>query len=68
MYFLQDFYIPKIQKLTFHLPHVRIIGKHHFGNMRQKELKRRSYLQDILCRCDSVERVVSRFAHQIQYE
>ena len=28
----QDFYIPAIHKLAFHLPHVRIIGTHHFGN------------------------------------
>ena len=38
--FHQDLYIPAIQKLAFHLPHVHIIGTHHCGNMRREAFKR----------------------------
>ena len=30
--FRQDFYINAIQKLVFHIPHLRILGMHHCGN------------------------------------
>ena len=30
------FYIPEIQKLEFHLPHVRILGKNHHVNKRRE--------------------------------
>ena len=31
--FHTSFYIPAIQKLAFHLPHVRILGTNHCGEM-----------------------------------
>ena len=31
--FHTSFYIPAIQKLAFHLPHVRILGTNQFGEM-----------------------------------
>ena len=34
------FYIPAIQKLDFHLPHVRILGTNYCGEMRRTEFKR----------------------------
>ena len=34
-------YIPAIQKLAFHLAHVRILGKNHCGEMRRTAFKRR---------------------------
>ena len=65
-YFHVSFYIPAIQKLDFHLPHVRILGTNHCGEMRRTALKCRELFQDVLCRCDYAERVVAIFAHQIQ--
>ena len=68
MDFNQEFYIPEIQKLAFYLPHVCILGMHHCGNMRREAFKRRSDLQDVLCRRDYAECVVAIFAQQIQSE
>ena len=52
----------------FHIPHVQILGTNHCGNSRQTTFKRRKSLQDMLCRSDYSERVVARYAHQIQSE
>ena len=64
--FCNSFHIPAIQKLAFHLPHVRILGTNHCGAMRRKAFKRRELFQDVLFRRDYAERVVARFDHQIQ--
>ena len=61
-----SFYILAIQKLAFHLPHVRILGTNHCGEIRRTALKRRELFQDILCRRDYDERLVVGFAHQIK--
>ena len=45
-------YIPSIQNLDFHLPHVRIIGTNHCGAMRRTAFKQRELSQDVLCRRD----------------
>ena len=66
--FHQVFYIPAIQKLAFHLPHLCIIGTNHCGNTYQEAFDRRSEFQDVLCCSDYSERVVSIFSQQIQYE
>ena len=66
--FHNSFYIPAIKKLAFHLPHVRILGTNHCGEMRRKAFKRRELFQDVLCRRDYAERVVASFSNQIQYE
>ena len=54
--------------LAFHLPHVRILGTNHCGEIRHTAFKRREWFQDVLCRSDYAERVVARFANQIQSE
>ena len=61
-----SFYIPAIQKLAFHLPHVHILGTNHCGEMRRTAFKRRELFIDLLCCRDYSEGVVSSFAHQIQ--
>ena len=61
-----SFYIPDIQKLSFHLPHVRILGANQCGEMQRTAFKRRKLFQDVLFRCDYTERVVAIFVHQIQ--
>ena len=61
-------YIKEIQKLAFHLPHVRILGTHHYGNTRRESFKCHRLFQDVLCSFDYANRVVARFAQQIQYE
>ena len=66
--FRTRFYIPAIKKLAFHLPHVRILGTNHCGEMRRTAFKGRELFQDILCHYDYTERVVSIFSHQIQSE
>ena len=45
------FYIPTIQKLAFHVPHVIIIGTHHYVKTRREEFQHRESFQDVLyCR------------------
>ena len=63
-----SFYIPSIQKLSFHIPHVRIIGTNHCGELRRTAFKRRELFQDILCCRYYDERVVASFDNQIQSE
>ena len=64
--FNTSFYIPAIQKLAFHLPHVRILGTNHCGELRRTAFKRRELFQYVLCRCDYAERAVARFSHKIK--
>ena len=59
-------YIPAIQKLAFHLPHVCILGTNHCGAMQLTAFKRHELFQDVLCRCDYADRVVASFSYQIQ--
>ena len=66
--FNTSFYIPAIQKLDFHLPHVRILGTNHCGEMRRTAFNRRELFQDVLCCRDYAERVVASFSHKIQSE
>ena len=66
--FHTSFYIPAIHKLAFRLPHVRILGKNHCGELRHTAFKRRKLFQDVLCRRDYAERVVESFANKIQSE
>ena len=60
------YYIPAIQKLDFHLPHVRIFGTNHCGEMRRTAFKQRELFKYVLCRRDYSERVVVSFDNQIQ--
>ena len=66
--FQTSIYIPAIQKLAFHLPYLRILGKNHCGEMRRTAFKQRELFQNVLCRRDYAERVVSSFANQMQSE
>ena len=66
--FHTSFYIPSIQKLAFHLPHVRIIGKNNCGEMRRIDFKGRELFQDVIFLRDYAERVVTRFANKIKSE
>ena len=66
--FRTSFYIPSIQNLAFHLPHVRILGTNHCGEIRRTAFKRRGLFQNVLCRRDYADRVAARFDNQIQYE
>ena len=66
--FRTSFYIRSIQKLAFHLPHVRILGTNHCGEMRRTAFKGRELFQNVLCHRDYAERVVTIFANQIQLE
>ena len=63
-----SFYISAIQNTAFHIPHVHILGANHCGEMRRTSFKRRELFQDVLCRRDYAERVVAKFANQIQSE
>ena len=58
-----SFYRPEILKLAFHLPHVRILGTNHCGEMQRTDFKQRELFQDVLCRHDYAERVVASFAN-----
>ena len=50
-----SFYIPAIQKLSFHLPYVRILGTNYCGEMQRTAFKRGELFQDVLCRRDYSE-------------
>ena len=63
--FHTSFYIPAIQKLAFHLPHVGILGTNHCGAIRHTAFKQRELFQDILYLRDYAERVVANFSNQI---
>ena len=60
------YYIPAIQKLDFNVPNVRILGTNHCGKMRRTAFKGTELFQDVICRCDYADRLVARFANQIQ--
>ena len=64
--FRTSFYIPAIQNLSFHLPHVRIHGANHCGAMQHTAFKQRELFQDDLCCYDYADRLVVSFDHQIQ--
>ena len=66
--FHTSFYIPAIQKLAFNLPNVRILVKNHCDEMRRTAFKLCELFQDIICRRDYADRVVTIFANQIQSE
>ena len=66
--FHTSFYISAVQNLDFRLPHVRILGTNHCVEMRRTAFKRRELFQDVMCRRDYAERVVSSFANEIQSE
>ena len=63
--FHTSFYIPAIQKLAFHLPHVRILGTNHCGELRFTSFKQRGLFQDVLCRRDYGKTVVESSVNQI---
>ena len=62
------FYILAINKLAFHLPHVRILSTNHCSEMQRIAFKWRELFQDVLCHCDYAKSLVAGFAHQIQSE
>ena len=66
--FHTSFYIPAIQKLAFHLPHVRILGTNNCGESQRTAFKQRELFQDVLCCRYYAERVVASFANQLQSE
>ena len=66
--FRTSFYIPAIQILAFCLPHVRIPGTNHRGEMQRTAFKRCELFQYFLCCRDYAERVVARLTNQIQPE
>ena len=60
------FYIPEIQKLAFHIPHLQILGTNHCGDSRRTTFKHSELFQDVLCCRDYSERVVASFDNQMQ--
>ena len=64
--FHTSFYIPAIQKLAFHIPHVHILGTNHCGEMQCTAFKQHELFQYVLCCRDYAERLVANFSHQIQ--
>ena len=67
-YFHTSLYIPSIQNMAFHLPHVLIFGTNNCGEMRRTAFKRRELFQGVLCCRDYAERLVAIFSNQIQSE
>ena len=55
-------------KMEFHPQKVSILGTYQCGNTHCEAFKHIQPFQDVLCWRDYSERVLSIFAHQIQYE
>ena len=66
--FHTSFYISAMQKLSFHLTHVRILGTNHCGEMWRTAFKQRELFQDVLCSRGYAERLVTSFANKIKSE
>ena len=66
--FIPDTIFHPSKSWLFNLPHVCILGINHCDEMRRTAFKRRKLLQDFSCCRDYAERVVARFANQIQPE
>ena len=70
--FHTSFYIPTIQKLAFHIPHIKILGTNHRGNSHKTAFKCRGSFQDVLYRHDYAERLVAifpkKYNHNIMME
>ena len=64
--FHTSLYIPEIQKLAFHIPHVQIMGTSHCCVSCRTTFKLLNSFQDVLCCRDYVERVVARFSNKIK--
>ena len=60
--FHTSFYIPDIQKLAFQLPHVRIIGTNHCGEMRRTAFKLHGLFKYVLCSRNHAESLVAIFS------
>ena len=50
------------------MPHVRILGTNHCGEIRRTAFKRRELFQDVICCRDYAERVVAIFDNKTQSE
>ena len=64
--FHRYFYIAQIQKLSFNLLHVRILGTYHYVKKRWEAITRRSAFQDVLCPRDYSEHILASSTHQIK--
>ena len=64
--FHTSLYIQEIWKLSFHLPHVKILGINKCGYSRWTAFKCCKSFQDVICRRGYAERVVASFDHEIQ--
>ena len=64
--FHQSLYKPIIQKLSFHLPHVRIFGTNRCDKMRKEALIARQDKKDVVKRRDYAERFTEKMHVQIQ--
>ena len=64
--FHTSFYIPEIQNLASHIPHVEIMGKNHYGNSHPTMFKCYESFQDVLCLRGYSETEIATFTHQIQ--
>jgi hypothetical protein len=62
--FLRDFYLPSIEKLAYHLPHVIILSKNHCGAMRRLIFEK--FVRSIKTHRDYAERLLAIFDLEIQ--
>ena len=66
--FFTSFYIPEIQKIAFHLPHMLILGTHYYSNTFREAFKCCRVFKNVLCSHDYSNRLVSSFSRPIQFE
>ena len=63
--FHRDYYLPSLEKLAYHRPHCRILGKDHCGKARLLAFKRRP---SVRTRRDYAERLAAAFNLEAQHE
>ena len=62
--FMTDYYLPMMEKLCYHLPHVIVLSKHHCGRMRKEAIM--ATVHDILTRRDYADKLIAEFDLEIQ--
>jgi len=66
--FHQNYYKPAIEKLAYHLAHVKILGTNHIGLTRREALSMRHEKKDIKVQHDFVDILVAAFLTEIHSE
>jgi hypothetical protein len=62
--FIEDLYLPALEKYAYHVPHVQILGKNYCGELRQERFRRNPGW--VKTKRDYAERLSAKFNMEIQ--